>query len=619
VSGALGRARVSAVEITARTGGASDRVDCDLVAVSGGWSPSVHLFSQARGTLNYDAAIAAFVPKDAPVPIVPAGAARGRFGLSQAIADGEAAGDAAVAHAGLAPRAASPAASVDAGADAFAIEPLWSVTARRPSAKAFVDLQNDVTVRDVALAAREGYQAVEHLKRYTTLGMGTDQGKTSNVIGLALLGAQLAVPIAEVGTTTFRPPYTPIALGALPGHARGPHVEPTRYTAMHAWHAGRGARFVNAGLWKRPHSYPRDGESEDAAATREARNVRASVGVVDVSTLGKIELQGADVVEFLNRIYVNRWDTLQVGRCRYGLMLREDGFVRDDGTTSRLDTTHYLMTTTTVIASAIMQYVERLLQVDWPDLDVHAVSVTENWAAAAVSGPKARDVVARLVDIDVSNAAFPFLAVGRCRVRASGADIPARLFRMSYSGELAYEIHVPAVHGRAMWEAVLDAGEPCGIMAYGTEGMNTLRVEKGHVVIGSEIDGRTTADDLGMGKLVTPSKWCVGKPLLARPALTASDRWQLVGLTALDGATMPRGAKIVADPDARAPAPMLGHVTSWCFSPHLDAWIALALVAGGRSRHGETVWAVSPLADASVRVRIGPSCFIDPAGERLRA
>jgi sarcosine oxidase subunit alpha len=265
-----------------------------------------------------------------------------------------------------------------------------------------------------------------------------------------------------------------------------------------------------------------------------------------------------------------------------------------------------------------MQHLEALLQIDWPDLEVYLTSVTEQWSAAALSGPKARAVLAAVVDIDVSNAAFPFLAAGECQVESAEGAIPARLFRMSYSGELAYEIHVPASRGRAMWEAVLAAGVPCEIMPYGTEAMSTLRIEKGHVVIGPEADGRTTADDLGMGKLVNAGKWCVGKPLLSRHALVATGRWQLVGLTALDRAVMPRGAKIVADPDHAVPNPMQGHVTSWCWSPNLEAWIALALVANGRARHGETVWAVSPLADAKARVRIGPPTFIDPDGERLR-
>jgi sarcosine oxidase subunit alpha len=300
-------------------------------------------------------------------------------------------------------------------------------------------------------------------------------------------------------------------------------------------------------------------------------------------------------------------------------MLRDDGLVLDDGTTSRLAPTHYLMTTTTANAVRVMQHLEELLQVDWPDLDVFVTSVTEHWTAAALSGPKSREVLARIVDIDVSNDAFPFLAVGECHVRTAEGDVPARLFRMSYSGELAYEIHVPADRARAMWDAVLDAGKPSSIMPYGTEAMSTLRIEKGHVVVGAEADGRTTADDLGMGKLVNAAKWCVGKPLLARAAFTTPDRWQLVGLTSVEPKVpIPRGAKLVADPDHAAPNPMLGHVTSWCWSPALEAWIALALLAGGRSRHGETLWAMSPLANVRTRVRVGPPAFVDPDGTRLR-
>ncbi|HEX8013060.1 MAG TPA: sarcosine oxidase subunit alpha family protein [Casimicrobiaceae bacterium] len=616
VTQAHGKLRVRGVDVAPLSFGAARRVDCDLVLISGGWNPAVHLFSQSRGRLRYDETLATFLPDVSPQSIVAAGAANGRFGLAAALADGHAAGLDAAARAGLAAAAGlrAPQAADVAAAPLF---PLWAAPARSKSAKRFVDWHNDVTVADVALAAREGYRSVEHLKRYTTLGMGTDQGKTGNVVGLALLAGELGAPIPKVGTTTFRPPYTPVALGAFAGHEVGAQVEPTRYTAMHDWHVENGARFVNVGLWKRPHSYRRAGESEDDAVNREALNVRTNVGVVDVSTLGKIELQGRDVVEFLNRVYINRWDTLAVGRCRYGMMLRDDGLVFDDGTTSRLAPMHYLMTTTTVNAVKVMQHLEQLLQVEWPELNVHATSVTEQWAAAALSGPNARKVLSKLVDIDVANAAFPFLAVGECKVRGNAGSIAARLLRMSYSGELAYEIHVPAGDGRAMWEAVIAAGEEFGIMPYGTEAMSTLRIEKGHVVIGPEADGRTTADDLGLGKLVSPAKWCVGKPLLSRRALTAPDRWQLVGLTAIGG-QIPRGAKIVADPDHALPNPMLGHVTSWCWSPTLNASIALGLLAGGRARHGETLWAVSPLADARVRVRVGLPCFIDPEGERVR-
>ncbi|MFI4902495.1 MAG: sarcosine oxidase subunit alpha family protein [Burkholderiales bacterium] len=619
VARAHGRRHVVAVDVVTKDGGARRRIDCDLVCVSGGFNPAVHLFSQARGKLRYDDALAAFVPDASPLPIVPAGAVNGRFGVAAALADAHAAAGTALRHAGVrAPIASAAALATEPAIARPPSAPLWAVEA--PSGhKRFVDLQNDVTVDDIALARREGYQAVEHLKRYTTLGMGTDQGKTSNVIGLALMAQQLGVAIPQVGTTTFRPPYTPVSLGALPGAECGPHVEPTRRSAMHDWHAAHGARFVNAGLWKRPHSYPRAGESEDEAAAREAVNVRANVGVVDVSTLGKIELQGRDAATFLDRVYCNRFGSLAVGRCRYGVMLRDDGMVLDDGTTSRLAASHYLMTTTTLNAVRVMQHVDHLLQVVWPELEVYATSVTEQWSAAAISGPKARDVVAALVDIDVSNAAFPFLAVGACRVRTRDGDVPARLFRMSYSGELAYELHVAADRGLAMWEAIVAAGAPFALEPYGTEAMSTLRIEKGHVVVGAEADGRTTADDLGLGKLVNAGKWCVGKPLLARTALVAPDRWQLVGLTALDGAPMPRGGKLVADPGHAPPNPMLGHVTSWCYSPHRKAWIALALLANGRARHGERLWVVSPLAGATVRVEVGAPCFIDPDGTRLRA
>ena len=619
VTMAYGRNHVRAVDVSSLggSGGATRRVTCDLVCMSGGWSPAVHLFSQAGGKLRFDAGLAAFVPESTVAAVFPAGAARGHFTLHAALADGHAQGVAASQRAGLTSGSETKAPVVDAIASGPLL-PLWEVAATNPRAKRFVDFQNDVTVNDVALAAREGYQSVEHTKRYTTLGMGTDQGKTSNVVGLALLAQQLGKSIPAVGTTTFRAPYTPVTMGVFPGHATGLHIEPIRQTAMHAWHVQQGARMVNGGMWRRPHSYPRAGESEFDAANREALNVRSHVGVVDVSTLGKIELQGRDVAEFLNRIYCNRWDTLQVGRCRYGLMLREDGIVLDDGTTSRLADQHYLMTTTTVNAVKVMQNIEFLLQNDWPELEVFATSVTEQWAAAAISGPSARALLSTLLGIDLSNTAFPFLAVAECQLRTASGNIPARLFRMSYSGESAYEVHVPASHGLAMWGAIISAGEPLGIMPYGTEAMSTLRIEKGHVVVGAEADGRTTADDLGMGKLVTAAKWCIGKPLLNRPDLTRPDRWQLVGLTALDGAEMPRAAKLVEDPDAALPNAMLGHVTAWCWSPNLNAWLALALLAAGRQRHGQTIWAVSPLANAKIQVRVSAPCFIDPDGERLR-
>ncbi len=618
VEQARGRLHVRGVDVASRDSGARCAITCDLVCVSGGWNPAVHLHSQARGTLRYDDALATFVPAAAAQAVASAGAANGCDGLAAALAEGHAAGLAAAAALDLVAVTPPPAPAATV-ATTGPLEACWSIPARSRGAPSFVDWQNDVTTADVALAVREGYTSVEHLKRYTTLGMGTDQGKTANVVGLALLAQLLNRPVQSIGTTTFRPPYTPVTLGAVAGHEAGPFLEPTRRSALHDWHAAHGARFVTAGLWLRPHSYPRPGETPDDAANREARNVRTNAGIVDVSTLGKIELQGRDVATLLDRVYVNRFDNLAVGRCRYGLMLRDDGIVQDDGTVSRIAPTHYLVTTTTVNAVRVMQQLEYLIQVEWPELDVYATSVTEQWCAAALSGPKSRAILARIVDIDVASAAVPFLAITRCTVNTPAGAVPARLLRVSYSGELAFELHVPADQGPAMWEAVLAAGEDLGIMAYGTEAMSTLRIEKGHIVVGAEADGRTTADDLGMGKLVNAGKWCIGKPLLSREALVAPDRWQLVGLTADEPAVpIPRGAKLVADPDRAAPNPMLGHVTSWCWSPNLDAWIALALLDNGRARHGTTLWAVSPLADARVRVRVGPPAFVDPDGERLR-
>lgn len=617
VTNTYGTIHVTGVEVEQISTGTRRRIECDLVCVSGGWNPTVHLFSQAQGRLKYDESLATFVPDISPLPIFPVGAARGTFQLTDILSEAHARGIEVAAHCGhtattLPPSVAEP---VDGQAP---LQPLWSVK-RGTGARSFVDLQCDVTAADVALAAREGYRAVEHLKRYTTLGMGTDQGKTSNVIGLALLAEALAVPIPDVGTTTFRPPYVPITLGAVAGPAKGQHIQPTRYSPMHDWHVEHGACFITTGLWKRPHSYPRAGESTDDAAAREARNVRQNVGLADVSTLGKIELQGPDAVVLLNRMYVNKWDTLGVGRCRYGLMLRDDGMVMDDGTVSRLAEHHFLITTTSVNAVKVMQHIEFLIQIEWPELAVYAASVTEQWAAVALAGPHARDVLASVIDIDLSNSAFPFLAMGLCCVDSASGPIGARIFRMSFSGENAYEVHVPADRGLLLWQSLLEAGEGHGIMPYGTEAMATLRIEKGHIVVGAEADGRTTPADLDMAGLVSRDKWCLGKPLLHRLALNEPMRWQLVGLTALEGAVIPRAAKLVVEPDCESPVPMSGHVTSVCYSPTLGRWIALALVSGGRTRHGETLWAISPLLGQRARVSIGPPCFIDPDGTRYRS
>ncbi|HEX2825685.1 MAG TPA: sarcosine oxidase subunit alpha family protein [Burkholderiales bacterium] len=588
-------------------------IACDLVCVSGGWSPAVHLFSQSKGRLRYDERLTAFVPDASAQAERSAGAARGELALGRCLEDGARAGAAAAEAAGCARVSVSvPAVADEAQAP---LMPLWDVVGSdTEKAKRFVDFQNDVTARDVALAVREGYHSVEHLKRYTTLGMGTDQGKTSNVNGLAILAALIDAQIPDVGATTFRPPYTPVTLGAIAGPEIGPHFDPVRLSPIHARHEAAGAVFVNAGLWRRPMLYPRGSESMLETTNREVLAVRNRVGIVDVSTLGKIDVQGRDAAAFLERVYVNRWRNLTVGKARYGLMLREDGFIYDDGTTTRIGEERFHMTTTTANAGRVMSNLEYYLQVQWPELDVRLTSVSDHWAAVALAGPKSRDVLAALASGDVSNAALPYMGYLETEI----AGIPARVFRISFSGELAYEINVPADFGAAVWDALIDAGKAHDLTVYGTEAMGVLRIEKGHIA-GMEIDGRTTPDDVGLGGMVTADKTCIGKPLLARPALRAEDRKQLVGFVPVDGRTpIPRGSQIVADPSHAAPVPIDGHVTSTCFSATLGKPIALGLVKRGRARYGEKLHAVSPVTNQRVEVEVTHHVFHDPKGERLR-
>jgi sarcosine oxidase subunit alpha len=490
----------------------------------------------------------------------------------------------------------------------------WAVPERKKRAKRFVDLQDDVTLSDITLAVREGFRSVEHLKRYTTLGMGTDQGKTSNINGLALLAATRGEAVPVVGHTTFRPPYTPVTLGAIVGRNTAQHFEPVRRTAIHDRHAELGAPFVTAGLWLRPQLYPRADETPADTIRREVTTVRGACGIVDVSTLGKIDVQGVDAAQFLDRLYCNNIAGLGVGRARYGLMLREDGMVLDDGTVSRLAENRFHVTTTTANAAKVMEHIELYLQVAWPELRVAATSVTEQYAVVALAGPRSRHVLERLVDgIDVSDAALRHMGVAE----GSIAGLPARLFRVSFSGERAYEIAVPADHGTYLWDALMEAGRPLGLAPYGTEAMGVLRIEKGHVA-GAELDGRTTPEDLGLGRLVSTRKDFIGRAALERPGLRDSGRKRLVGLVPQDRAARLRaGAQLVVDGGAKPPVPMLGVVTSAALSPTLGHSVALALLSGGSARKGERLVAAFPLKGEAVPVEVVDPVFVDPEGRHL--
>ncbi|MDB5810058.1 MAG: sarcosine oxidase, alpha subunit [Betaproteobacteria bacterium] len=613
-----GGRRVTAVDIAAidpdgKINGRTTTIDCDLVCMSGGWSPTVHLHSQAKGQLRYDKALSAFVPAATLPALRSAGSANGAMSLSACLSEGFAAGAVAALYAGHG-NGEPPAAPAAAPDNQAPLQPLWQVRTNN-RAKCFVDFQNDVTTADIALAAREGYTSVEHLKRYTTLGMGTDQGKLSNINGLAIQAQLLNASIPDVGTTTFRPPYTPVTLGAIAGQERGPHVAPLRLSPLDAWHIEAHATFINAGLWRRPQFYKHAGETDIDAVNREVRAVRNAVGLVDVSTLGKIDIKGRDAAELLERVYINNWKNLAIGKVRYGVMLREDGMVFDDGTTARLGEQHYVMTTTTANAVKVMSTLEYLLQVEWRDLNVYLTSVTEQWAAMALAGPQARRVLEAIAPgRDWSNAALPYM--GYCA--ASIAGIPARVFRISFSGELSYEINVPADHARAMWEKLMAAGAPLSITPYGTEAMGVLRIEKGHVA-GMELDGRTTPDDLGLGNLVSAKKDSIGKRSLMLAALAAPNRRQLVGLVPLDGtSSIPRGAQIVENPAAPSPNPIIGHATATCYSPTLGKPIALALLENGRALMGQSFYATSPLAGKTTAVTVTSPVFVDSAGVRVR-
>ncbi len=586
-------------------------VDC--IAVSGGWSPTVALTCHHRGRPMWRDDIAGFVPGgELPPGLTVAGAANGTMTLGACLRDGHAKGAALAAELGAAGSTGDGPLAED---ETFDITPFWHVTEARP--RAWVDLQNDVTTKDLKQSRQEGFRSVEHLKRYTTLGMATDQGKTSNVLGLAVMAELDGHPIAETGTTIFRPPYTPVAIGAFAGRARGTDFRPYRLTPSHAWALENGADFVEAGLWLRAQWFKRPGEQGwRDSVDREAAAVRRSVGVCDVTTLGKIDIQGRDAAEFLNHIYANPFLKLPVGRVRYGLMLREDGVAYDDGTTARLSEHHFVMTTTTANAGTVFRNLEFARQCLWPDLDVHLISTTDAWAQFAVAGPNSRALLQKVVDdLDLSNAAFPFMACTNCTVFDG---TPARVFRISFSGELAYEVAVPARFGGSMIRGLMAAGEEFGVVPYGTEALGVLRIEKGHPA-GNELNGQTTARNLGLGGMVSKTKDAIGSKLSERAGMNRDDDLCLVGFKPKDRSVLlTAGAHFLTPGDPEDMAHDQGWMTSVAYSPELGHSVGLGFLKRGDSRIGETLRAYSPVRNQDTMVEVCSAHHIDPEGARQR-
>ena len=626
--GTRGNLRVTAVGLAGldsngAVAGAADWVKCDALLMSGGYTPSVHLHSQARGKLRWDEATHAFVPGAAAAGCRSVGACNGLIGaeLVRVFEQATAAAADALRECGIHDQPGAIAiskelaVSEDRGASGGWIGALPQPAGAK-AGKAFVDWQNDVTAADLKLAVREGFRSIEHIKRYTTTGMATDQGKTSNLNALAIAAQQLGRAIPEVGLTTFRLPYLPVGFGGLAGYARGDFFAPVRKTPMYDWAADRGAVFEPVAMWQRARYFPERGEDMHQAVARECAAVRRSCGLFDASTLGKIEVAGPDAIEFMNRMYVNNWSSLAVGRCRYGILLRDDGFVYDDGVVARLSDDRLHVTTTTGGAPRVMGMMEDYLQTEWPHLKVWLTSTTEQWAVIAVQGPQARAVLEPLVEqADLSAAALPHMAMTRGLV----CGVPAMIFRVSFTGELGYEINVPADYGAEVWRAIWASGQAHGMCTYGTEAMHVLRAEKGYIIVGQDTDGTMTPDDAGVSWAVGKNKpEFVGMVSLRKPALQDPRRKQLVGLLTVDPAhVLEEGSQIAAEPGQRPPMRLIGHVTSSYYSSVLGRSIALAVVSAGRSRLGQTLYV--PTAHGESTVTVTQPVFYDPKGERLNA
>ncbi len=610
VTDTKGRLGLSHVQITRDA--APVWIKAGVLGVAGGWNPNLHLASHHRGRPEWSEAHQAFLPAPAggPPGLTVAGAAAGQGTTQAALMNGAEAARAALADLGISANLPDLPAASDAKGNQH---PLWHVPGK---ARAWVDFQNDVTVKDIKLAHQENMRPVEHLKRWTTLGMATDQGKTANVTALAVMAELTGQSIPQTGTTIFRPPYTPVSMAVLGGGDTGPHFRPRRLTPSHEWAAAQGAVFVEVGQWMRAQYFPRPGETTwRQTVDREVLATRAGVGICDVTTLGKVDVQGRDAGAFLDRLYANPMASLKVGMVRYGLMLREDGHVYDDGTCARLAEDHYVVTTTTAQAGPVYRHMEFARQCLWPELDVQLISTTDAWAQFSVAGPNARRLLERVVDgFDLSNEAFPFMA---CAPLTVCGGLRARLFRISFSGELAYELAVPARYGNALMARLVQVGADLGATPYGTEALGVMRIEKGHAA-GNELNGQTTAQMLGMGKMVSAKKDAIGTVMTRREGMLAETR-ALVGLQPVDPADpVTAGAHLFAEGVAQDTWSDQGWITSACFSPHVGSAIGLGFLASGTTRLGEVIVAANPLEGKSTRLRVVSPHFVDPEGGRLR-
>lgn len=616
VTATKGRLKVSSIRVNAVKNGTVQSgtfISCDCVLMCGGWTPSLHLFSHTKNKLKWDDDRTTFLPDTTLEDCAIAGASRGLWGIEAALKDGTDKGAELVA--ALQKKANIKDYSVENDRIGTGETQKELPTDLNPGkAKAFVDYQNDVTAKDLRLAVREGMRSIEHIKRYTTNGMATDQGKMSNINGLNIASDALGKHQPEVGLTTFRPPYTPTTFGAFAGYHRGDHFEVVRKTQIDSWAAENEAIFEPVGQWRRAWYFPKDNETMEEAISRECLHTRASVGIFDASTLGKIEVIGPDAAEFLNRMYTNPWTKLAPGRCRYGLLLGDDGFILDDGVIGRLSQDRFHVTTTTGGAARVLNMMEDYLQTEWPNLNVWLTSTTEQWSTIALNGPNAAKLLQPFVkDLALTEENFPHMSCRECEI----AGMPARLFRISFTGEIGFEVNVPAPQGRKLWELLWEAGQQYDIVAYGTETMHVLRAEKGYIIVGQDTDGTVTPYDAGMGWAIGKKKPdFVGKRGLARPDLTAQNRRHLVGLLTEDKSKLEEGAQIVFDPKQPVPMTMVGHVTSSYSSDAMGQPIAMALVEGGQEKMGETVYI--PMEDRTIAAKITSAIFINPDNSRIK-